>query len=179
MEQPDYGKKRGVDATNSQLTATLASALASSQSRLASVLGTAVAGARINPAGFQPYRGLPEADKKAQALEFFRALLSPSEVPAVQLAQKIETARQAPPLPVAQERLESNNSESTAALDRADLRSQNPASLPPDNSVAGLKLPIFCNDISGVLCMDQQIVACHCESCEQRVALGYDRPIFS
>lgn len=178
MEQPYNDNDRGVDATNSQLTATLASALASSQSRLASVLGT-VAGARFHSAGFQPYRGLSEADKKAQALEFFRALLSPSEGPALQLAHKTDTARQAPPLPIGQEQLESHNSETTTPLDRPDLRSQNPASQPPDNSVAGLKLPIFCNDISGVLCMDQQIVACHCESCEQRVAAGYDRPIFS
>ena len=176
MEHPDDDETHG---TNTQLTATLASALASSQSRLASVLGSAVAGARFQSAGFQPYRGLSEADRKAQALEFFRALLNPPDGPSRQMAQKIVNARQAPPLPVGQEQLESNISESTAALDRAELHSQNPPSVPLENSVAGLKLPIICNDITGVLCMDQQIVACHCDSCEQRVAAGSDRPIFS
>ncbi|EFN52298.1 hypothetical protein CHLNCDRAFT_139056 [Chlorella variabilis] len=49
----------------------------------------------------------------------------------------------------------------------------------PSSSVAGLKLPVTCNDIRGVVYLDQQVVACYCPSCEQRVAAGHGRPLFS
>ncbi|KAL4434845.1 hypothetical protein ABPG77_005372 [Micractinium sp. CCAP 211/92] len=47
------------------------------------------------------------------------------------------------------------------------------------NSIAGLKLPVTCNDIRGVVYLDQQVVACYCPSCEHRVAGGHGRPLFS
>lgn len=36
-----------------------------------------------------------------------------------------------------------------------------------------------CNDIHGVVYLDQQVVACYCPTCEQRVAGGHGRPLFS
>lgn len=36
-----------------------------------------------------------------------------------------------------------------------------------------------CNDIRGVVYLDQQVVACYCPACEQRVASGHGRPLFS
>ncbi|KAL4423940.1 hypothetical protein ABPG75_001241 [Micractinium tetrahymenae] len=47
------------------------------------------------------------------------------------------------------------------------------------SSIAGLKLPVTCNDIRGVVYLDQQVVACYCPTCEQRVAGGHGRPLFS
>lgn len=45
-------------------------------------------------------------------------------------------------------------------------------------AIAGVKLPITCNDIRGIAYMDQQVVACFCQGCSQRVAAGHDRPLF-
>jgi len=45
-------------------------------------------------------------------------------------------------------------------------------------SIAGVKLIISCNGIRGVAHVDQQIVVCHCQACDQRVDSGYERPLF-
>ncbi|PRW61086.1 mitochondrial import receptor subunit TOM40-1-like [Chlorella sorokiniana] len=69
----------------------------------------------------------------------------------------------------------SGTSSDRIALPMADAT----AELEAAPSVAGLKLPVSCNDIRGVVYLDQQVVACYCPQCEQRVAAGHGRPLFS
>ncbi|GAB4823890.1 hypothetical protein N2152v2_010936 [Parachlorella kessleri] len=42
----------------------------------------------------------------------------------------------------------------------------------------GLKLRVLCNDVRGILYLDDQFVSCFCADCEARVRAGHDRPIF-
>jgi hypothetical protein len=44
--------------------------------------------------------------------------------------------------------------------------------------VAGLQLPISCNDVKGTAFLERQVVACHCQACSDRVAMGHDRPLY-
>ena len=49
----------------------------------------------------------------------------------------------------------------------------------PAPAIAGMQLPVVCNSIEGILHMDQQVVECFCDVCEDRVASGFNRPIWS
>lgn len=42
-----------------------------------------------------------------------------------------------------------------------------------------LQIPVTCNDVRGLVYLDQQVVGCYCPTCEARVASGHDRPLFS
>lgn len=48
-----------------------------------------------------------------------------------------------------------------------------------DTASPRVKLPVVCNDVRGVVFLDQQVVSCFCSSCNARVMDGHDRPLFS
>jgi hypothetical protein len=49
---------------------------------------------------------------------------------------------------------------------------------PPAANAALLQIRVVCNDVRGILYLDDQYVSCFCADCEARVRAGHDRPIF-
>lgn len=117
---------------------------------------------------FQAYG--PEAPLRANPL-FMAAQQALREV-----RQQVEQQRQAPDPPAGETsprilRMTSQTYAAAPAFPEPPMR--------VDVASPRVKLPVVCNDVRGVVFLDQQVVSCFCPACSARVMDGHDRPLFS